>query len=109
MPDKNESSAESLIQDALRLADSLDGMETRDWVERVGDALEFGEVKYAELLRRRSSVSIDAVDTAAIESILNTIRARLTFLESLHRRNTKADREADLSSGCSEDAQRELQ
>ncbi|HKR28135.1 MAG TPA: hypothetical protein VJS11_11800 [Acidobacteriaceae bacterium] len=84
-----EDSAENLRRDAFRLADSLDGMETRDWVERVGSALELGELKYAELLHRRQLLSLNAVDGTSIESIMDTIRARLKFLELLHRRNTK--------------------
>jgi len=87
MADSPEDNADDLGEDALRLADSLDGMETRDWVERVGSALEFGEVKYDELLRRRQSLSLNAVDGSSIDSILDTIRARLKFLASLHRRN----------------------
>lgn len=80
--------ADSLRTDALRLADSLDGMETRDWVERVGSAVEFGEAKFTELQRRHQSLSMEAADRANIDSILDTIRARLKFLESLHRRNS---------------------
>jgi hypothetical protein len=89
MTDSPENDTESLRSDALRLADSLDGLETRDWVERVGHALEFGEVKLAELLRRRQSLSAHEADGAGIDSILDTIRARLKFLDSLHRRNAK--------------------
>lgn len=89
MADKQEDSAERLIKDAMHLADSLDGHETRDWVERVGSAVEFGEAKYAELLDRRQSFSLDAMDGVTIDGILDTIRARLKFLESLHQRNRK--------------------
>lgn len=55
MADAPEDNTENVRRDALRLADLLDGLETRDWVERVGNALDFGEVKFAELLRRRQS------------------------------------------------------
>lgn len=89
MTDEQEDNAECLRADTLRLADSLDGMETRDWVERVGSALDFGQAKFAELLHRRQSVSMVSVDAASIDLILDTIRARLKFLESLHRRNTR--------------------
>ena len=89
MADSPDDNADTLRQDAFRLADSLDGMETRDWVERVGSALEFGEVKYAELLQRRRLLSLNAIEGASIDSVLDTIRARLKFLDSLHRRNTK--------------------
>lgn len=46
MADEHEDNAEKLRTDAMHLADSLDGMETRDWVERVGIAVEIwrGEV-----------------------------------------------------------------
>ena len=88
MADNQQDDAESLIKDGMRLADSLDGHETRDWVERVGSALEWGNVKFAELQQRRQSLSVDAVDGATINCILDTIRERLRFLESLHRRNT---------------------
>lgn len=73
----------------MSLADSLGGLETRDWVERVGYALDWGNVKFAELLDRRQSLSMDAVDAATMDSILDTIRARIQFLQSLHRRNAK--------------------
>ena len=89
MADSAEDNAENLRRDAFLLADSLDGMETRDWVERVGSAVEFGEVKYAELLHRRRLLSLNAIEEASIDSVLDTIRARLKFLDSLHRRNTK--------------------
>ena len=89
MTDVQNGTADVLRTDALRLADSLDGMETRDWVERIGSAVKYGEVKYAELLHRRESLSMNAVDAASIDSILGTIRARLAFLESLHRRNAE--------------------
>ena len=89
MTDEQEDNAECLRADTLRLADSLDGMETRDWVERVGSALDFGQAKFAELLHRRQLVSMVSVDAASIDPILDTIRARLKFLESLHRRNTR--------------------
>lgn len=46
-------------------------------------------VRFAELLDRRQSLSMDAVDAATMDSILDTIRARIHFLQSLHRRNAK--------------------
>ena len=57
----------------MSLADSLGGLETRDWVERVGYALDWGNVKFVELLNRRQSLSMDAVDAATMDSILDTI------------------------------------
>ena len=87
--DSPEDNAEDLRRDAFLLADSLDGMETRDWGERVASALEFGEAKYAELLQRRRLLSLNAIEGASIDAVLDTIRARLKFLESLHRRNMK--------------------
>jgi hypothetical protein len=87
--DSPEDNADNLREDALRLADSLGGMETRDWVERVGRAVESGEVKYAELMQRRRALSPHQAGGAGIDSILETIRARLKFLDSLHRRNAK--------------------
>ena len=87
--DSSKDNADNLRKDAFWLADSLDGMETRDWVERVGSAVEFGKVKYAELLDRRRLLSLNDVEAASIDAVLDTIRARLKFLDSLHRRNTK--------------------
>lgn len=95
MADKQEDNAETLIRDTMHLADSLDGLETRDWVERVGNALEWGNVKFAELLLRRQSLSLDAVDGATVDRILDTIGARLNFLESLHQRNRKSPDSAE--------------
>ena len=74
----------------MSLADSLYGHETRDWVEMVGSAVEWGHVTLAELLHRRQSLSVDAVDGATIDRILDTIGERLRFLESLHRRNANS-------------------
>lgn len=90
MADSQQDDAESLIKDGMSLADSLDGHETRDWVERVGSAVAWGNVKFADLQHRRQSLSVDAVDGATIDRILDTIRERLRFLESLHRRNTNS-------------------
>lgn len=87
MAEKSEDNTETLIRDAMHLADSLDGMETRDWLERIGSAVERGNLKFAELQHRHQSLSVDAVDRATIDRILDTIRARLKFLESLHQRN----------------------
>jgi hypothetical protein len=85
-PDENP---DDLREAALHLANSLDGLATRDWVERVGDAIKRGNAEFADLLRRRASLSLTAVDENSIDSIMETIRARLKFLESLYRRNTK--------------------
>lgn len=89
MADRPEDNADELRKAALRLADSLDGLETRDWVERVGDAVRRGNAEFADLLHRRELLSLNAVDGSSIESIMDTIRARLKFLDSLYRRNIK--------------------
>ena len=81
--------AEDLRKTAMRLANSLDGLESRDWVERVGEAPQRGNAEFAKLLRRRQSLSLNAVDGASIDSMFDTIRARLKFLDSLYRRNAK--------------------
>lgn len=89
MADKPEDNAETLIRDAMHLADSLDGLESRDWVERVGSAVEWGKLKFVDLSDRRQSLSLDGVDEVTIDRILDTVRARLKFLESLHQRHRK--------------------
>lgn len=95
MAEKSEDNVETLIRDAMNLADPLDGMETRDWVERVGSAVEWGKLNFAELQHRRQSLPVDAVDEATIDRIVDTIRARLKFLVSLHQRNRKTAGIAD--------------
>lgn len=90
MADKSEDNAATLIRDAMHLADSLDGLETRDWVRSIGSAVEWGKLKFVELQDRRQALSLNAVDEATIDRVLDTIRARLKFLESLHQRNRSA-------------------
>lgn len=81
--------SDELRKAALRLANSLDVPATRDWVDRVGDALKRGKAEFADLQRRRESLSLNAIDGRNIDSILETIRERLKFLESLYGRNRK--------------------
>lgn len=83
--DEHEETAETMIKDALHLADSLDGMATRDWVERVASALEWGNLKFTTLQNRGQSVSMEAAEAALFNRVLQMVRARLDFLESLHR------------------------
>lgn len=85
--DKHEDTAEIVIKDALHLADSLDGMATRDWVERVASAAEWGNLKFSTLQNRGQSLSMQAAEAALFNRVLQIVRARLDFLESLHARN----------------------
>lgn len=71
--------------DTVRLAYALDAVSAYDWLDSVAQAVRLGNKTFAELLLRRSSVALSPEDEALIDWVLETIRARLTFLERLRR------------------------
>jgi hypothetical protein len=75
--------ADRLTADALHLAISLDSFTTLDWVERIGPAVRRGSQELAGLERRRALLNVRRCDDAIIDWMLETIDARLKFLQSL--------------------------
>lgn len=88
-PDAN---ADNLIADALRLATSLDTPATRDWLERIRPAIAQGRDGIAELQRRRECVALKPEDAALLDRMIDTIRARLKFLEGVERQGNNRAR-----------------
>lgn len=72
-----------LTADALHLALSLDSFTTLDWAERIGPSIQQGKIQLAELQRRRDLLIVTRDDGAIIGWLLETIDARLKFLECL--------------------------
>lgn len=81
-----EDSAGRLTADAVHLAISLDSLTTMDWVERIGPVVQCATHTLADLQRRYASLATRRADGALIDWILDTIDARLTFLQHLSRR-----------------------
>lgn len=77
-------SAGRLTADALDLAVSLDSLTTLDWAERIGPVVQHGKQKLTELQRRRDWLIVTRADGAIIDWVLETINARLNFVERLH-------------------------
>ena len=75
--------ADRLTADAFHLAISLDSFTTLDWAERIGPAVLRGGEQLISLQRRRESLSIRRCDDAIINWMLETIDARLSFLQAL--------------------------
>lgn len=85
MPHSQHAEADRLVLDLLHLASSLDDIGSRDWVERIGHAVQPASDSLRELHQRRVTLTVSAVDAVIIDRLLNVIRARLKFLEALHR------------------------
>jgi hypothetical protein len=75
--------ADRLTADALHLAISLDSFANLDWAERIGPAVRRGSQELAGLERRRALLSVRRSDDAILDWVLETIDARLKFLQSL--------------------------
>ena len=75
--------ADRLTAKALHLAISLDSFTTLDWVERIGPAVRRGSQELAGLERRRALLSPRRCDDPILDWVLETIDARLKFLQSL--------------------------
>jgi hypothetical protein len=84
IPMSDDDSAGRLTADALHLAVSLDSFTTLDWAEGIGPAVRHGKQKLTELQRRRDWLIVTRADGAIIDWVLETIDARLNFLERLH-------------------------
>ncbi|HKO17591.1 MAG TPA: hypothetical protein VJU82_01770 [Acidobacteriaceae bacterium] len=85
MPHTQHAGPDLLVVDLLRLANSLDDTGSRDWVERIGHAITQANDSLQELNQRRVTLTVSAADAVIIDRLLDVIRARLTFLEALHR------------------------
>jgi len=75
--------ADRLTADAFHLAISLDSFTTLDWAERIGLAVQRGGQQLVSLQRRRELLRLHRCDDAIIDCVLDTIDARLNFLQSL--------------------------
>lgn len=84
MTDTSTDSACRLTEDALHLAVSLDSFTTLDLAERIGPAVQRGRRRLADLQRRRVLLTLARADGAIIGWVLETISARLNFLERLN-------------------------
>lgn len=83
MTDFLKDSAARLTAAALDLAVSLDSFTTLDWAEQIGPAVRQGHQKLAGLQRQRDTLIVSQTDGVIIEWLLETISARLNFLERL--------------------------
>lgn len=84
MIDTSCDSAGRLTADAVNLAISLDSFMTFDWADSVGPAVQRSKQTLAGLQRRRDSLIVTHADGAIIDWVLETINARLKFLDSLN-------------------------
>jgi len=87
MPHTQHAGADLLVVDLLRLANSLHDTGSRDWVERIGHVITQANDSLRELNQWRVTLTVSVADAAIIDRLLDVIRARLTFLEALHRGN----------------------
>lgn len=75
--------AQRLLLDIRRLAVSLDAVSTRDDLATVQRVLDLGVQEYHRLHGR--AVQTSGTDTASIDLMMEKVRARLKFLETLKR------------------------
>lgn len=87
MADPHDDRADHFMLDTLRLAYALDAVTARDWQDSIVQAVRQGNHRFAELLLRRTSVRLSAEDEALMDWVLDTIRARLKFLQRRYRCN----------------------
>ena len=72
-------SVNQLIQEASELAARLDALAARDYREITLLALQRAEEEYAALVERRAALAASAGQTAALDALLDNLRARLKF------------------------------
>lgn len=72
-------SVKQLVQEATDLAARLDALGAREYREITLLALQRAEEEYAGLLKRRASLAATAGETAALDALLDNVRARLKF------------------------------
>ena len=85
MPHTDDAGADQFIADTLRLATSLDTVSTRDWVERIAETIQQGRNSLKNLQGRCETLTVSDADAVMIERLLDTIHARLKFLEQLYK------------------------
>lgn len=72
-------SVNQLVQEATELAARLDALGARDYREITLLALQRAEEDYAALMERRAALTASAGETAALDALLDNLRARLKF------------------------------
>ncbi|HKR26556.1 MAG TPA: hypothetical protein VJS11_03840 [Acidobacteriaceae bacterium] len=72
-------SVNQLIQEATELAARLDALGARDYREITLLALQRAEEDYSALVERRASLVASAGEAAALDALLDNLRARLKF------------------------------
>lgn len=75
--------AQRLLLDIRRLAASLDAVSTRDDLATIQRILDEGVQQYHQLHGR--AVLTSDTDTTSIDAMMDKVRARLKFLETLKR------------------------
>jgi diadenosine tetraphosphate (Ap4A) HIT family hydrolase len=75
--------AQRLLLDIRRLAAALDAVSTRDDLATIQRLLDHGIQEYHHLHGR--AVETSGTDAAAIDAMMEKVRARLKFLERLKR------------------------
>lgn len=72
-------SVNQLVREATELAARLDALGARDYREITLLALQRAEEDYAALVERRAALATSAGETAALDALLDNLRARLKF------------------------------
>ena len=72
-------SVNQLVREATELAARLDALGARDYREITLLALQRAEEEYAALVEARSALTGSAGETAALDALLDNLRARLKF------------------------------
>ena len=80
MPDDMQGKINQFVIDLCRLSHELDGVSWRDRPEVLAAAVDKGQAAYSDLLKRRSSLELSPRDASMIQTIMNTVKARLKFL-----------------------------
>ena len=80
MSDEMQSNINQFVIDLCRLSHELDGFRWRDRPEVLAAAVAEGQAAYSNLLKRQSSLELSPKDASTVESMMNTVKARLRFL-----------------------------
>jgi hypothetical protein len=74
-------SVNEFIDEAMELAIRLDAVSTRDDRRAITQTLIGANAEYEDLVERRSNMPVLLGETAVLDGLLDSLRARLKFLE----------------------------